>query len=198
MLSIVKGFPGKVPDFPTQLKQWKVLYKEGFGIKMNVSKIKIPERIHAFDRVIVVAKGLTLNEVYDVLARHFPCWRYATEDLDESVPKNDRDPKDGSYAILTRDRREADEELKSLSVDQLSKRGVLGITLLERLLYELKHWTETANHLDVQNWTLCTGSRDFAGGVPYVRWSRGALEVRWSPGRYVEGLCARAVVPCLR
>ncbi|KKT39089.1 MAG: hypothetical protein UW28_C0040G0008, partial [Parcubacteria group bacterium GW2011_GWA2_44_13] len=37
-------------------------------------------------------------------------------------------------------------------------------------LYEAKYFKETGKHLDISNWTLCSGSRYSDGGVPCVRW----------------------------
>src|SRR3990167_11527546 len=65
---------------------------------------------------------------------------------------------------------EADEEQKEKSANDLEKEGVEAITLRERLLLELKHFDETKSHLDIENWTLCAGSRYAGGGVPSVRW----------------------------
>jgi len=177
------------------LANWQQFYRKFFGIGLDLSSVKIPEQQPGFDRLIVVAKGLTLNQVYDVCAKHFPCWRY-TEDLDKAVFANDRTA-NAAYAVWFRDRQEADEELKNLSADQLKEQGIPGITLLERLLYELKFWDETKKHLDIQNWTLCTGSRCSDGSVPRVRWRGDGLGVSWcSSGYHCVNLRSRAAVPC--
>lgn len=65
---------------------------------------------------------------------------------------------------------EADEELKDKSADDLEKEGIQGITLRERLLMELQYFAETSKHLDIDNVTLCTGSRHSDGSVPSVGW----------------------------
>jgi len=150
-------------------EEWAEFYQKYFGIELDFSNIRIPKRQSGFDRLIIVARGLTLNQVYSVLAKHVPCWRY-TDDLDKAVTSNDRDPKDSTYAIWVRDRQEADEENKNLSANQLKEQDCQGITLLERLFYELKYWDETKKRLDVDNLTLCTGSRDGGGRVPGVDW----------------------------
>ena len=140
---------------------------------------------------------MTLNQVYDVCAKHFPCWRYA-DDLDRAVPNNDRDSANGTYVVWFRDRQEADEELKNLSADQLAEKKISGITLLERLLYELKYWDETGKHLDMSNWTLCTGSRYAGGNVPSVDWSGDGFRVGWYyADSHDVNLRSRAAVPCL-
>lgn len=151
------------------VEAWLSFYKKTFGWDVDFSDIKIPNYQEGFGRVIVVAKGLTLNQVYQACKEKFPCWTYS-EDLDKQVTKNDRTPDKQSYAIRIRDRIEADEELKNLSFNNLAKKNILGITLLERILLELKYFDETGNHLDNNSITRCDGSRHSGGHVPCVRW----------------------------
>ena len=72
--------------------------------------------------------------------------------------------------------------------------------MLERLLYDLMHFTETGKHLDVENYTLCTGSRRADNKVPYVGWDPDPDDgrevcVHWCPPAYSgAGLRAREVV----
>lgn len=72
---------------------------------------------------------------------------------------------------------EADPELAGMSAQDLMEKGINGITLRERLIMELQYFEETGQHLDVDNVTLCSGSRDSGGGVPRVRWGRGGREL---------------------
>ncbi|MDO8564554.1 MAG: hypothetical protein Q7R88_01015 [bacterium] len=171
---------GLFPDPETirdPLKQWEVLYREEFGETHDFSGLRIPEKQKGFGRLIIVAKGLTMNGVYDACVKRFPCWRYA-DDLDGNVPTNDRTPTE-HYAIWVRDRVEADEELKNLSADDLAARNIKGVTLLERMLHELKYFLETWKHLDIQNVTLCSGSRNADGCVPSAGWGGGEFGVGW-------------------
>jgi hypothetical protein len=65
---------------------------------------------------------------------------------------------------------EADENLANLSADDLNEKGIKGITLRERIIMEFQFFEETGGHLDIQNWTLCSGSRDSGGDVPDASW----------------------------
>lgn len=180
-----------------RIGEWQRFYQKYFGISTDFSNIKIPEYQNGFDRLLIIARGLTLNQVYDVCAKQFSCWRYA-DDLDKAITNNDRDPAKSAYAVWFRNRQEADEELKNLSADQLKEKGILGITLLERLLYELKYWDETNNHLDISNWTLCARSRNADGNVPDVHWDDDKLKVNWYyANNHNDRLRSRAAVPCL-
>lgn len=149
-----------------QLAKWARLYNEEFGITLNVSEIKVPEHKEGFDRLIIVAEGLTPEKIFQAMNKKMP----AEENLDnlneaESVRKADK-----AYAVWARDRVEADEELKNKSANDLKSEGTNCITLEERLLLEMMYFQETGEHLDVQNVTLCVGSRYADGSVLFVHW----------------------------
>lgn len=174
--------------------EWRSFYRDYFGINELFCDLRIPNSQPGFDRLILVAQGLTPNKAYDACAKHFPCRRY-TNDLDAAVVQNERDPSKGSCAIWVRDRQEADEELRNFSADQVQQQGIKTMTLLERLLFELKYWDETKQHLDIQNITLCSGSRYSGGYVPCVSWDGGKLDVYWYDPRVASPvLRARAAV----
>lgn len=173
---------------------WQKFYKEVFGLTVDFSSVKLADDPGGFGWEVVVTKGLTLNQVWTKCRERFNCYSYLGDDLDQTVPKNDRQATE-NYAKRFRDRVEADEENKNLSANTLIKRKVQGITLLERLLLELwYHWT-TGKHLDIQCVTLCTGSRHRYGSVPTVYWSGCQLEVdNCGPGSSGDNLRARSAV----
>lgn len=153
-----------MPSLDIQLRDWQKFYVENFDLKKNFSKLRIPKRKKGLNRLIVVVKCLTLNRIFRHLKHLMPAWKYRDFNQVRSVREFDHD-----YAIWVRDRVEADEELKSRSANSIEKEGINGITLSEHLLYVLKYYAETKNHLDVQNVTLCSGSHFSDGGVPTVR-----------------------------
>jgi len=166
--------------FAEQLASWAVLYNE-LGVEFDSTKVKMPVHREGFDRLIVIPKGMTAQKAFKLCLARFAgkCWKYTDASLDEAVPTNDRTAKDGSYAIWIRDCQEADEELRSKSANDLSEEGIKGITLCERLLFEIKYHAETGKHLDIKNWTLCSGSRYSDGRVPLVDWDCDKLFVYW-------------------
>jgi hypothetical protein len=166
-------------DTGGSLASWQEFYRNQFDLVCDFSLLPIPKQRKGFNRLIVVAQGLTIEDIFKKCQKHFPCGKYTTRDLDVAVPTNDRCPKDGPYAIWVRDRVEADREHKGRSARYLEQKHIPGITLLERLLLELKYFLETGQQLDIQNWTLCSGSRRGNDDVPYVRWGGSQLRVGW-------------------
>lgn len=177
------------------LTGWQNFYRELFDLNLDLSNLLIPEKREGFDRLLVVSQGMTPERIYAKCAELFPCWKYA-DNLDSIT--SDRDPaKLGTYAVWVRDRVEANEELKNRSAKDLAESGTKGITLPERLLYELKYFKENGKHLDVENITLCSGSRYPGGDVPGVHWDAeyGRMCVVWYfPGDRPSGLRGRAAV----
>lgn len=175
--------------------EWQKFYQEVFGIAVDLSAVAIPDEKLGFGWVVMVADGLVLNQVWAKCKEKFPSYFYLGDDLDKAVPVNDRTT-ETAYAKRFRDRVEADEELKDFSADQLKKRHVQSITLLERLLLELWYfWKTGGQHLDIQNITLCAGSRSSSGGVPRVCWGRDRLGVGcYGPDGRHGDLRARAAV----
>ncbi len=169
------------------LADWQVFYRDVFGIEADFSNLTIPTKQAGFDRLLVLAQGMTPQRLYDKCKELFPSWKYTDDDLDKIVT-SDRTAKDGAYAIWIRDRVEADEELKNLSANQLKQQNISGITLEEREIYELKFFKETGKHLDIQNWTLCSGSRYGGGYVPYANWCSGKFKVYWNGPSRADGL----------
>ncbi len=155
--------------------------------------IKIPKAPSGFDRIIVVAKGLAPDRVYAVCAAHFPCVRHFIN-LDRDVSKNERVP-DRTYAVLARGGSEPDVELSDLSADELRKKKIKNITLLEYMLCQLKYFTETGKLMDVKDITMCAGSRYKDGRVPTAISHKGELKIHWcSPHEKNQRMRSREVL----
>ena len=186
-------------DVSSQLQDWQSFYKKFFGLDTDFSGIRIPERKPGFDRLLVPAQGLTPNVAVSAYRKlGIKVWLY-TENLDSALDwsKEERNAKNGSYAIWVKDRQEADEELKNLSANQIKEGGLTTETLTERLIHGLVYHSETNHHLDEANVTLCSGSRDQGSDVPSVCWSGydGEVCVHWDdPDDSADGLRSRQVV----
>ncbi|MEK9158133.1 MAG: hypothetical protein AAB638_03060 [Patescibacteria group bacterium] len=111
--------------------------------------------------------------MFETLTSRFRTWkRCEWEDIDKALDqdKEARTTTNGPYVIWLRDRVEADEELRSLSADDLVQRCTNCITEAERIALEgWFHW-KTGGHLDIKNVTLSAGSRWLDGSVPVSNW----------------------------
>lgn len=194
----VRAYFPKPSDITNPVGQWEDFYQKVFGTKTDLSRVRIPgrtmEQSKEFTRLIIVMSGLTQNQVYDACAKHFKCWRYA-DDLDKAIPTNERDPKNGAYAIWVRDTVEADEVNKNKSADMIRSERLRTETNLERMLHGLKYFLESGKHLDIKNVTLSSGSRDSGGIVPYANWGGSRFRVNgYGTGYRYDGLRSREVV----
>lgn len=117
-------------------------------------------------------KGATCNKSVAALREAGATVYTYVDDLDKEVTKTVNRPDiTDNYVIHVKATIEADPENANQSANERKKKGCQDITLLERLLLELAYFLATGEHLDVENWTLCSGSRDSRDAVPYVRFS---------------------------
>ena len=142
---------------------------------------------------IVEQPNLKTSEILNMCKKLFKAYSsYNDKQLDEDYPA----PKEATVRYF-RANIEADEEHANKSAKQLEKENIPGITLRERLLLELQYFCVTGGHLDIKNYTLCSGSRFSDGGVPLVHWSSasGKLGVHWGSVEHYGGpFRAREVV----
>lgn len=162
------------------IAQWEEFYRTLAipGLIVDLSSLRISAPKEGFTRLIVVLPSLKIEEVLAQCKKRFPVWRWTEEDLDQ-ITKSTRNATTEPYAIWVRDLPEADPIHANKSYNALAREGIVGITLLERLLYELKYFMETGKHLDLQSATLCTGSLYSGDSVTHVHWRGGKLCVDW-------------------
>jgi hypothetical protein len=150
------------------------MYKK-FGWELNTPGIIIPKRQKGIDRLLIIGDQFTEINVFETCESLFRSrWSYGFNDFEELILKNERDPKNGTYAVWFRDSVEPDKKLMGSSVEDIGllikKTGSKTITLLERMLFELMYYEETGNHLDIKNWTVCSGSSYLDGDMPIASW----------------------------
>ncbi|MEK7147836.1 MAG: hypothetical protein AAB758_00905 [Patescibacteria group bacterium] len=178
------------------LGRWASNYEKLFGQKPDLSQVRIPEKPEGVGpmRLLVGAKELVewtgnhpLEGVKEALKKHAPGWEYA-EDLDADITKNDRDPRNGSYAFWVRDVQAADDDMANLSANDLVERGILGITALEGELLEADYFFEKGEHLDPKTVTLYAGSRYRDGRVPFGGWLGSRFSISWCDASHRDPL----------
>jgi hypothetical protein len=163
--------------FIEEKEQWRKFYQKHFSLELNFLDVVIPEKpLEGTWRLIIIAQGLILMQVYKAMSTAFKSWKYA-DDLDKAVTKNIRDTKN-AYALWVRDGVEPDEKYLGKSTNQADPNMTIGVTLLERMIHEMTYFDETGKHLDIKGITFCTGSRDSDGDVPCMSWSSDSQKVR--------------------
>jgi hypothetical protein len=164
--------------FIEEKERWRKFYQKYFSLELNFTDIAIPERpsIDTWS-LVIIAQGLTLNQVYKSMSSAFKCWKYA-DDLDASVTKNTRDTK-SAYAIWVHDRVEPDVQYLGHSTKQIDPDMTIGVTLLERMIMEIAYFDFQGKHLDIKGITFCSGSRNSDGFVPCVSFFDSKVDVGW-------------------
>lgn len=172
-------------DVHNQSVLWQTFLHEALGIKLDFANCYVPNKPEGFNWPIIVPEGMSAEKIIAKMRKHMKVWVWDEKELKKitSVRESKK-----TYAVWVRDRVEADEELQNKSADDLKAEGVNCITLLERLMLEFFYWWRTKQHLDINNWTLCAGSRGSDGRVPRVTWDPGGggVDVYWdySDDRY--------------
>jgi hypothetical protein len=173
---------------------WTRVYHT-LGMKFEPNDLAVPADPNFWDVYVLV--GVTPNKIVAAFRQlGVDVYTYMS-DLDSGVPTNDRDTKKGAYRVRFQKTIEADTELANKSADDLATEKIAGITLLERLLLEFGYFLATGEHLDVENVTLCSGSRHSDGLVPSVYWLAGYRRLyvyRFLSQDRLGPLRARAVV----
>lgn len=194
----IESLVDEVRELPDYLAWWQEFYREEEGIEVDFRSFKIPPKPKGDWWLIIIAPGMTYNKVIEAMRKKFKVWVY-NEDLDKAIDltKEQRRTTDELYTIWVKANVEADPELKNKSANDL--KDMKTITLMERLLLEIFYFSfvSDGSHLDVDNVTLCAGSRSSDGGVPSVNFRRddGGVSVRWmSPDNRNGSLRSRQAV----
>jgi hypothetical protein len=166
---------GTVKDFICMLRRnkimrdWEKFYKNNFNLNADFSKIYIPRCPNIGWRLLIILQGigpeLAFRKSQKILGS---VTKFYDASLDDVIVENERDSKNGSYAIWVRNGKEADRIHKNKSANQVKAEKLLTETCLERLIHGLKYFRETGKHLDVKTATFCSGSWDSDGRVPCV------------------------------
>ncbi len=160
--------------------KWLQFYMLVFDLKLDLS-FKLPKHQYGFNGLVIVHPEITENIVYSKCIELFEgkAWSYSKSLTlscsDKDVAKTRTDP----YGIWIKNYTEANMEHPNISCQTHSKNeNIYGMTLLERLLLELKYFWETGEHLDTESLTLCYGNfQSRSGHIPYVSWTSDGLEV---------------------
>ncbi len=153
-------------EYANSREEWVKFYKTHFNWDVDFSGVIIPPMPTDGKkwRLLFLAKGMILNLAFQICEKLFPSWKYYG-DLNKEISKNIRDTS-SHYAVWVRDEIEPDTEFLGKSTREADPNMKIGITNLERIIFEIKYFSETGKHLDVKGITFCSASRDADGDVP--------------------------------
>ncbi len=168
----------KQTDIVTIREEWKQFYKNHFNWDVDFTNVVIPPMpTNGKWRLLFIPKGMKPSIAFAMCTKLFKTWSYY-DDLDDAITENARKTA-VNYAVWVRDEVEPDIETLGQSTRKADPDMKFGITLLERIIFEIKYFTETGGHLDIKGITFCSGSRDSGGNVPDVFWGDDRFRVDW-------------------
>ena len=186
--------------FTDQKKQWELIYDYYFYQQGKMareagilSKAILEPEIYPTEQSIFVGAGISVGFVIYCCRQLFKVTTDGYDDLDRELT-NDRNNKT-AYGVTVKKIINASEDKRfggKQPIGELVKTGHKGMTLLERLLMELFHYSVTGQHLDSEEYsfTVCTGSYFHRRGYPRVRWSEHFQELHITaiaPDSVIEG-----------
>lgn len=169
------------------LSEWELLYHTMFGLQKDFSRIEIPKQPRGLNRLVIRAQEATESSVMAVSSHQFPLEYHPLgefgDDFDTAMRNNHRPKED--YAFWVRDVTEAEMP----PVADMEELPVPRLTLLERMLLELKYFQETSSHLDTEKVTCCFGTEHSESKErPVVCFRQGKVQIFWQASQYTNTL----------
>lgn len=159
-------------DYSLILNEWEKYFYKIHQLKADFSGVTIPEADDDdFPWFVCTPENFSTERAYSGGKQLYDKWKWTDKALDDILDLSfGRDSQKEPYIVRFHPNWEADETLKNLSADAITEKQINTSALKERLLLgDFLYWKHK-KHLDVKNWTLCSGSRFSDGFVPRVDW----------------------------
>lgn len=162
--------------------QWKNIYQKYFSMALELNEILIPEKPTKGDWcLLIVAQGLTISKAYAAMEKIMPCEKYDLPgDLDELFDGNARNTENGTYAVWFKNDVNPTECVNKSACEADPK--VIGITLIERILYGIYNFVKTGTQIEDSVSCLCSGSvSSVKNKIPCIRYdsSHNLVRLTW-------------------
>ncbi len=148
--------------------KWEEFYKNVFQQDVDFGEVIIPPKPSLEGcQLLFVAKGLSLDILYTKCEEFFDLDDLEGHSLDALVPYNARISSE-NYVVWTLNPSKEYVVCRAGGVVDVSL--MVTITLLERMLLELKYFVETKKHIDNEVLAYCGGSRSVAESALRALW----------------------------
>ena len=184
-------------DYSIIFADWEKYFWKIHGLRTDFAGVRIPEADdNEFPWFVCRPENFFAERAFSGGKKLYPKWKWTDKSLDDILDLSfGRDGQTYPYIVRVRANWEADEDMANISANRIAETGINTICLTERLLIgDFLYWKQK-KHLDIQNITLCAGSRFGDGYVPRARWDYDGFRVYWhSPGDAVDDLRSRQTV----
>jgi signal peptidase I len=182
----------------SKLKEfWTFVYDNWFDEVVDFSDVIIPRIYNPKEHFgVIVSANTSIIKVIKTVEKRLNMHVYLGACQDKVI-KNHNRPLNKNYVVIFENNIASDRWYMDLSANDLEKRGVVGITLLERLLLEILYYQKTFNHLEGETSTLCAGSRNADNNTFNVFWNSDLGKVHVDvvrPSQYWHTMRTRAVI----
>jgi hypothetical protein len=168
-----------------QIKDWTRFYADVFGRKIDTTGLIIPNETTELNGLVIIPKDMSIQEAWNayekegILTRYDNQGEFGLDNLDEITQgHNDREPTE-SYALRIADAAESDKKPEDSDNGHNVTTTEPRMTLLERLLFGLKYYRNTGEHLDTETVTCCFGTTNLQGQRPVVAYRNGRVHLLW-------------------
>jgi len=117
-----------------KLAEWRKFYKFYFGLDLDVSEIRVPEKVVGFDQLVVVSDWMSFTDIVAISKI------FSNIEINDFFMKGARsvsDRADESYAVWARQSSVPDADLMGQSADDVRSMGIDVMTIEEWILLEM-------------------------------------------------------------
>ncbi len=174
---LTKKIQGQYPETLLEFHDgWPEFYKN-FGYNIDLADYPLPKNLVLLDGKNywsnVVPPGFNPQKAFDIRKQLTKTYEWVS--ISKMIDIYPRIP----VSVITANQN-AMAEYPSMSCAVSIEQSIWGTTLTEGIIIDARVLKDLSIHLDVQGWTLHTGSRSQGGGVPYSFWD--PVDEEWELG----------------
>jgi hypothetical protein len=162
---------------------WSKFYLDNFGIVADFTNVPLPT-LRPGQNHFFIASDLTCEMIIEAMSKYCGVLvMNEPKDLDSPLIRNDRSSSK-PYGFAAFSGIEPEIDFGNDSPIDVASQGVIGMTLLERLLFGLWFFQDYGFHPDRGYWTVCLGSHLADGQVAriFLDSSIGYYRIGWQQG----------------